>query len=120
MLAETATYKRVIVVSCEFKGLSGVRYICSAKAATDGKVNQRAVKQTRGLPHQQQERSSPFQFKCSLLDEAEFLLSTGKVLSLDRHRSYFLSDGVSKSMADSRPKGPRLQLGHLWVSELLF
>ena len=35
-------------------------------------------------------------------------------------RLVFVSDGVSKSMADSRPKGPQFRLGHIWVSELLF
>ena len=30
----------------------------------------------------------------------------------------FVPDGVSKSMADSRPKCPQLRLGHLLVGEL--
>ena len=33
-------------------------------------------------------------------------------------RLAFVLDGVSKSMADSRPKGPQLRLGHLQVGEL--
>ena len=33
-------------------------------------------------------------------------------------RLAFLSDGVSKAMANSRPKGPQLWLGHLRVGEL--
>ena len=35
-------------------------------------------------------------------------------------RLAFVSDGVSKSMADLRPKGSQLRLGHLQVGELLF
>ena len=35
-------------------------------------------------------------------------------------RLTFVSDGVSKPMADSRPKGPQLRLGHPRVGELLF
>ena len=35
-------------------------------------------------------------------------------------RLTFVSDRVSKLMADSRPKGPQLQLGHPRVDELLF
>ena len=33
-------------------------------------------------------------------------------------RLAFVSDRVSKPMADSRPKGPQLRLGHPWVGEL--
>ena len=33
-------------------------------------------------------------------------------------RLAFVPDGVSKPMAYSRPKGPRLRLGHLRVGEL--
>ena len=33
-------------------------------------------------------------------------------------RLAFVPDWVSKSMADSRPKGPRLQLGNLRLGEL--
>ena len=33
-------------------------------------------------------------------------------------RLAFVSDGVSKPMTDSRPKGPQLRLGHPRVGEL--
>ena len=35
-------------------------------------------------------------------------------------RLAFVPDGVLKPMADSRPKGPQLRLGHPRVGELLF
>ena len=35
-------------------------------------------------------------------------------------RLAFVSDGVSKPMADSRPKDPQPRLGHPRVGELLF
>ena len=35
-------------------------------------------------------------------------------------RLAFVSDGISKPMADSRPKGPQLRLGHPRVGDLLF
>ena len=43
------------------------------------------------FPHQLQERSSFFQSKWSLLNEAEFLFIDGKALSLGMLCSYFLS-----------------------------
>ena len=41
--------------------------------STSGRVNQRAAKQTRGFPHQQQERNRSFQSKRSQLNEKKFL-----------------------------------------------
>ena len=53
-------------MSCKFECLSHCLADMFRKAATGGGVSQCAARQTRSLPHQQQERSSSLQFKWSL------------------------------------------------------
>ena len=89
--AETATNKRVFLLSCQFICMS----YCLVDMFSKGFIGWQREPVCREADtwssHHQQDRSSPFQFKWSLRNETEFLLRTRKCL-LSMNRSFFLSE----------------------------